>query len=416
MKRSIRLLWAALCLTSAALWLSAECAGAEWATPDAAEAWRGAEWAMPTDTEAWRGAELSAAGELNGAALTDMEQWRGAEWSVPSEVRQAAPDAAEEYLNGVNAYGPKGFSGGVGAILNRLRRQAGETLRRRVKGAAAVLLSVILCGAVRSGCREDEGTGLCLSMAGALSVTALTAGSLEQLIGLGWRTIEELDDFSKALLPTLAAAVAASGSVTTATFQQVTTVFLTQILLNLMRQWLMPMTYLYIGLLTASCTLAGNSLEALADGLKRLITAILSGAVLLFTVYLSVSRVIAGAADGMAARAVRSAVTNAVPVVGGILAQVSESILAGAGMLKNSLGIFGMLTVLAACAYPFLELGVQYLLYKAVAALSAVAGMTELQRLIDGLGAAFGLVLGMTGSAALLLFVSVLSLLSAVTP
>lgn len=330
------------------------------------------------------------------------------------ELSEALPEGAGAYLDDAESYGPEGFSGGVGRILQGVRRQAGGVVRQRMKGAAAVLLSVILCGAVRSGCREDEGTSLCLSMAGALSVTALTAGSLDSLIGLGWQTIGELNTFSKALLPTLAAASAASGAVTTATFQQVATVFLVETLLNLMDGLLMPLTYLYIGLLTASCTLPGNCLELFADALKKLITAILTSTVLLFTVYLSVSHVIAGSADGMAVRAVRTALTNAVPVVGGILAQVSESILAGAGMLRNSLGVFGMLAVLAACAYPFLQLGVQYLLYKAVAVLAAASGMSELCRLIDGLGGAFGLVLGMTGSCALLLFVSVLSFLTAV--
>lgn len=331
--------------------------------------------------------------------------------AVSRELADALPDGAEKYLDGADA----DFSGGVGRILEGVRKQAGDVARRRVRGAAAVLLSVILCGAVRGGCRDDEGSGLCLTMAGALSVTALTAGSLDQLIGLGWKTIGELNAFSKALLPTMAAAVAASGAVTTATFQQVTTLFLVETLLSLMDGVLMPLTYLYIGLLTASCALPENGLDALADALKKLVSSTLTAAVLLFTVYLSVCRILAGNVDGMAVRAVRTAVTNTVPVVGGILAQVSESLLAGAGMLRNTLGVFGMLAVLAACAYPFLQLGVQYLLYKGVAALASVAGMPELRRLIDGLGGAFGLALGMVGSCAVLLFVSLLSLLTAVS-
>ena len=58
----------------------------------------------------------------------------------------------------------------------------------------------------------------------------------------------------------------------------------------------------------------------------------------------------------------------------------------------------------------------QYLLYKLSAFLAAVVGAPELQALIDGLGGAFGLVLGMTGSCALVLLVSVLSSVAAVTP
>ena len=83
-------------------------------------------------------------------------------------------------------------------------------------------------------------------------------------------------------------------------------------------------------------------------------------------------------------------------------------------MLKNTIGVFGMLAILAACAYPFLQLGVQYSLYKLSAFLAAAIGAPGLCKLIDGLGGAFGLVLGMTGSCALLLFISVLASMSAV--
>ncbi len=49
-------------------------------------------------------------------------------------------------------------------------------------------------------------------MAGAAAIAVLSLGSMKSLLGLGTQTIEELDVFSKALLPTLAAAVAAGGA------------------------------------------------------------------------------------------------------------------------------------------------------------------------------------------------------------
>ena len=85
-------------------------------------------------------------------------------------------------------------------------------------------------------------------------------------------------------------------------------------------------------------------------------------------------------------------------------------------MLKNTVGVFGTLAILAACAYPFLQLGVQYLFYKLTAFLASLLGVPMLSKLIDGLGGAFGLVLGMTGSCAIVLLVSVLSSVAAVIP
>ena len=336
---------------------------------------------------------------------------------LPRSLTDALPEAAEDILDIDSLSGPEGFSRGLAGIAERLAGEVKSVLRQRVRGAASILLVVAACGAMDGFAR---GTGkrenAFLPMVGALAVTLLTAGSLEDLIGLGVETIGELNLFSKVLLPTLAAATAASGAVSSATFQQVTTVFLADLLMELIDGLLLPLVYLYIGALAASSCLPENRLGAIAEALKKIITWILTSSLLLFTVYLSTVRVVAGAADGASVKVAKAAISGVVPVVGGIIAEAAETVLAGAGMLKNTIGVFGMLAILAACAYPFLQLGVQYLLYKLSAFLAAAAGAPELRELIDGLGGAFGLVLGMTGSCALLLLVSVLSSIAAVTP
>ena len=337
---------------------------------------------------------------------------------LPKDLTRAMPKQAEELLRDEDFSGTEGFSGGISSLLEKVSGQIGTILRQRVRGAASVLLVVILCGVVEGFLTGAEGgkTALFLPMAGALSVTLLTAGSLDSLIGLGTETIGELDTFSKALLPTLAAAMAASGQVSTAAFQQVTTVFLVDLLIDLIDGLLMPLVYLYIGVLAASACLPEGRLSALADGLKKVVTWLLTTALLAFTVYLSVARVIAGSADSATVKVAKAAVSSVVPVVGSIIAEASETVLVGAGMLKNTIGVFGMLAILAACAYPFLQLGIQYLLYKLTAFLAAAVGAPGLCKLIDGLGGAFGLVLGMTGSCAVLLLVSILSSVAAVVP
>ena len=336
---------------------------------------------------------------------------------VPSDVMKALPEGAEELVRDLDVSAADGFTDGIVRILDAAKAQAGEILRQRVRGAASVLLVVILCAAGEGFSQGVGGKGtLFLTMAGALSITLLTAGSLDSLVGLGAETIEELNTFSKVLLPTLAAATAASGAVTTATLQQVTTVFFVDLLLNLVDGLLMPMVYLYIGVLAAAGCMPENRLGAIAECLKKALTWILTTSLLVFTIYLSVARVISGAADGATVKVTKAAISGVVPVVGGIIAEAAETVLIGAGLLKNTIGIFGMLAILAACIYPFLQLGIQYLLYKLTAFLAGAVGAPGLCKLIDGLGGAFGLVLGMTGACALLLLVSVLSSVAAVVP
>lgn len=329
---------------------------------------------------------------------------------VPREVTRAMPESARALLSGEDFSQIDG-----GSLAGEVSAKAQAILRQHLRGVVSILLAAVLCGAA-DGFRGMGKLSAFLPAAGALCVTLISAGSLDDLIGLGVKTIRELDTFSKALLPVLAVSMAASGHVSAGAFGQVTTVFLTGLIMHLMDQLLIPLIYLYIGMLTAAVSLSDARLEALAEGVKKAVTWLLTTVMLVFTIYLSVGGILAGSADGAAVKVAKAAVSSAIPVVGSILSDVSESVLAGAGAAKNTVGVFGMLVILAACMYPFLHLGIQYLLYKLTAFLAAAVGAPGIGRLVGGLGGAFGLVLGMTGSCAVVMLVSVLSAVAAVTP
>ena len=166
--------------------------------------------------------------------------------------------------------------------------------------------------------------------------------------------------------------------------------------------------------LSAGAALPESGLDKLADGLKKLISWLLCGAVTAFTLYLSVSGVLTGSADRAAVKAAQTAVSGAVPVVGSILAESAEMVLSAAHSLRAAIGAAGVLGVLLACLTPLVRLGVQFLLYRAAAFVSAVSGVKPLERLLEQLGDAFALVLGMTAACAALLLAALLVSISMV--
>ena len=325
---------------------------------------------------------------------------------LPQEVTDAAPPAAEE-LEG------KDFSGGVTALLEQGTTLLGEALRGNLRGAVLILGVVLLCGAADAVLRTPESPmRRFLPMAGAAAIAVLSLGSMKSLLGLGTQTIEELDVFSKALLPTLAAAVATGGGAVTAGTGQVIAVCFADALITLIRGLLLPMTYF---LAAADAMLPRHGLGTVAKAASRVVTWLLTGSLVLFTGYLTLSGAVSTSADALTVQVTRSAV-GAMPVVGRILSDAAGSVLAGAGVVKNAIGVFGLLGVLAACLGPFVRLGVQYLLYKLTAFLAGMTAAPELAKLIDALGGVFGLMLGMTGSCALLLLISISSAILVVTP
>lgn len=141
--------------------------------------------------------------------------------------------------------------------------------------------------------------------------------------------------------------------------------------MTLITSLLLPLVYAYIAASAAYAAVGNEGLKRIGGTLKWVVTSVLTTVLLLFVGYLTVSGVIAGTADAATIKAAKFTMSSMVPVVGGILSDAAETVLAGAGILRNAVGVFGMLAVLCMCVAPFLQLGIHYLAYKITAALSA---------------------------------------------
>lgn len=328
---------------------------------------------------------------------------------LPKDLKDALPREAGKLLEDVDEWNADSLTDGLSSLWTHIQEDIGTLLRRQTKSVTPVLLAALLCGFADGLVKSAGADRRFLTMVGALTITVLTSGSLDSLMGCGTEAVEQMNTFSRALLPALAAVSAVSGGAVSATVRQVATVFFADLLLEAVHGLLIPMLYLYTGMLTAGVGLGDRRLQSVAELIKTVCTRLLTGLLLVFTLYLTVSGIFSASVDSTRVRVTKTAISGVVPVVGGIIAEASETVLAGAGLLKGSIGMFGMLGVLTLCVYPFLQLGIQYLLYKLTAFLTSVAGSPELYSLINGLGGAFGLILGMVGSCALVLLVSVLA-------
>ena len=71
---------------------------------------------------------------------------------LPKELTDALPSQAERLLEGETG----DLLGGVSALWGNLRQEAGKILRSRLKTAAGVLFTVLLCGML-GGLRDGNG-------------------------------------------------------------------------------------------------------------------------------------------------------------------------------------------------------------------------------------------------------------------
>ena len=126
------------------------------------------------------------------------------------------------------------ISAGFASLLEQGKGQIQRLFRQALGGGAALLLIVLLCdGAQLLYFKEKDSKLLqCTAMTGALAIVLLSAGSIDQMIGLGVETIHTMNDFSKTLLPLMGAACAASGGVTAAAVREAATSLLADLLIT----------------------------------------------------------------------------------------------------------------------------------------------------------------------------------------
>lgn len=317
------------------------------------------------------------------------------------QVEDALPEEARTYLGDIS----EDMSLGDGT--RKILLGALENGRGYVKNAAGlgtqILAIVLLSGMLRGF--GDSRSLLTVELAAVLAIGMCCMGRISGFFTRASETVDSMTAFSGFLFSTLAAATAATGKVGTSTALYGVTSALCGLMTRAMQMVFLPAISCYMALLIADHAVGDGGLSMVGDMLKQLLTGALKLSVIGFTAYLSITGVVSGSADSAAVKAAKLAISTTVPVVGSMIADASETLLVSAGVIRSSVGILGLLGVLAVSIGPFLETGIGYLGLKCTAAAASALGEKQLSSLISGMAGAVGLIAGLTGACMLLLMI-----------
>jgi len=302
------------------------------------------------------------------------------------------------------------FEAGLSHIGQFALSQLGRIFQEATRSAALVMVIALLVGLAGSVYASSGGDiPDFVPLVGVLAVASVAVGSSGAFIGFGMRTLEQLSNFSSALLPSMAAAGTASGAITSATVKYAGTVLFLDLLMTVTVRVIMPLIYSFIAASIGAAAMDSEGLRGAANLLKWVTGVLITTIMISFVGYLTVTGVVSGSADALTTRVARTTISAVLPVVGGIVSDAAETVLAGATLVRNGIGVVGLLSVLAICLIPILQLGAHYLMFKAVAGLSGNLTDKRIGEMIGSLGTAFGMVMGLTGAGAMMLFFSILS-------
>ena len=279
-------------------------------------------------------------------------------------------------------------------------------------GALVTVAVAVICSAAESG-GTKSGIDY-VNLGGCLAIAALTLGDVSTVTVMGRQAIEEMSQFSRVLMPTLSTVAASAGAISSAGAKYAATAIFLDVLTGIAGGLILPLVGAFSAAAVAGAVIGDGRLKAVVKLVKYISKISLTALVTVFTAYLGLTGIAASGADAAAAKAAKAAISTFVPVVGKLVSDASESLVAGAGVIRNTVGIFGLGAVIALCAAPFLALGLRYLLFKAAAAVVGVIAGGRVAALVEDIGSAYGMVLACVGTGAIFMFISILSMIRTV--
>ena len=201
-----------------------------------------------------------------------------------------------------------------------------------------------------------------------LLIGTLLIGAFAVMQALTVNTLKSLFQFVTLLLPAYVVTIVFSaGSVSALGFYELTLLSV-HILQLLFIKMVLPLIQIYVVFLFFNQLTQEDLFSQASEFLKTLLEWILKTTTAILVGLQTIQCLVAPAVDTLK-NSTAHRIVKALPGVGGLMDSAAETIAGSALVIKNAVGVAGMIVVLLICLLPFLKLGLSVLLFRLLCAL-----------------------------------------------
>ena len=220
-----------------------------------------------------------------------------------------------------------------------------------------------------------------------------------QVLAYAQQAVSGMTELMELLLPLQLILMAGLGNVKTAGLLQPSLLLIVQSAAFFCQHILLPVIIMELLLKLVNSFSDTYRLSSLAAFLRKVI--------------LSIQGISGQALYRLSLRAVKYVTGAAVPVVGGMLSGLLDTLLSGGMMIRNALGFIGLLIILLLTVLPALKILILYFLYSFAAALLQPLGDSRMISLLEQAAGSFMLAFAVVALTGVLFFFMILIVLAA---
>ncbi|EJV68568.1 stage III sporulation protein AE [Bacillus mycoides] len=226
-------------------------------------------------------------------------------------------------------------------------------------------------------------------------------------------TIQTMVDFILALLPILLALIATGGGVVSVAFFHPIIIFLMNTSGLLMNYIVLPLLLLATILSIVSTMSDQYKVTKLSKLLQNVSVGIIGIFLTVFLGVLSVQGTASAVADGIAVKTAKFVTGNFIPVVGRMFTEAADTVISASGLLKNTVGIIGLVILCLIVAFPAIQIFCIAFIYKFAAAVLQPVGGGAIIQCLDIIGRSIIYVFACLAIVSFMFFLSITIIIAA---
>lgn len=240
-----------------------------------------------------------------------------------------------------------------------------------------------------------------------LVIVSLVINTFISILNLTRETIGNVVNFMNSLIPLLITLMLSTGSLVTSSVVEPILLIMVSLVGNFINSFLIPMLLISMTISIVSNISDKVQIERLSKFLKSSIVWILGILLTIFTTTLSLQGNLTSSVDGMTAKTAKAVVSNFIPVVGKIMGDTVDSVIGCGNILKNSVGIVGVIIIIGIVFSPIIKILILWISFKLTSAVCEVVADTKIVKLIDQIADSYKILLGILISVSVMFIIGI---------
>ena len=238
-------------------------------------------------------------------------------------------------------------------------------------------------------------------------IVTLIMSNFTEIIKLIKETANNLVGFINLLMPLLLTLMVYTGNITTSSVLEPIVLFISNFIGNIIVDALIPIVLIIVVFSIISKISDRVQVEKISKFLKSGVVWFLGIVLTIFVGVVSLEGTLSSSVDGVTAKTAKAVVSSVIPVVGKVLGDVVDSVLGCGVVLKNAVGVVGVIVIIGICILPVLKIATLSIMYSLASAVVQPVADDKIVKLLDEMSGVFKLLLAILCSLSVILIIGV---------